>query len=93
VPTYRASMITYPDGGSFAARSQRGFDGYTYGLHGTPTMRTLEAQLTALHNGVRTLADRAMKATPSRAARRMTGFAARGCPSGITQQARPVEKT
>jgi cystathionine beta-lyase len=55
VPTYRASTIIYDDGESFAARSQRGFDGYTYGLHGTPTTRTLEAQLTALHNGVRTV--------------------------------------
>ncbi len=40
---------------SFAARKYRGFDGYTYGLHGTPTTRTLEAQLTALHGGVRTV--------------------------------------
>lgn len=55
VPTHRASTIVYPDGESFAARGQRGFDGYTYGLHGTPTTRVLEAQLTALHNGVRTV--------------------------------------
>ncbi|MDQ1079092.1 PLP-dependent aspartate aminotransferase family protein [Pseudoroseomonas cervicalis] len=55
VPTYRASTIIYEDGESFAARGERGFDGYTYGLHGTPTTRTLEAQLTALHNGVRTV--------------------------------------
>jgi len=55
VPTYRASTIVYPDAASFAARSQRGFDGYTYGLHGTPTTRTLEAQLTALHGGERTV--------------------------------------
>ncbi|MCQ4158664.1 cystathionine beta-lyase [Roseomonas sp. GC11] len=55
VPTYRASTILYEDAGSFAARGQRGFDGYTYGLHGTPTTRTLEAQLTALHNGIRTV--------------------------------------
>jgi cystathionine beta-lyase len=55
VPTYRASTIVYPDGASFMARKYRGFDGYTYGLHGTPTTRTLEAQLTALHGGVRTV--------------------------------------
>jgi cysteine-S-conjugate beta-lyase len=55
VPTYRASTIVYPDGASFSARSGRGFDGYTYGLHGTPTTRTLEAQLTELHGGVRTV--------------------------------------
>jgi cystathionine beta-lyase len=55
VPTYRASTIVYPDAKSFAERSRRGPDGYTYGLHGTPTTRTLEAQLTLLHGGVRTV--------------------------------------
>lgn len=55
VPTHRASTIVYKDAASFAARKYRGFDGYTYGLHGTPTTRTLEAQLTALHGGVRTV--------------------------------------
>jgi cystathionine beta-lyase len=55
VPTHRASTIVYPDAESFAKRGQRGFDGYTYGLHGTPTTRTLEAQLTLLHGGVRTV--------------------------------------
>ena len=55
VPTHRASTIVYPDGATFMARKYRGFDGYTYGLHGTPTTRTLEAQLTALHGGVRTI--------------------------------------
>ena len=55
VPTYRASTIVYDDPESFARRSERGLDGYTYGLHGTPTTRTLEAQLTALHRGVRTM--------------------------------------
>ncbi|MDF1790571.1 MAG: cystathionine beta-lyase [Thalassobaculaceae bacterium] len=55
VPTYRASTIVYEDGESFLNRSKRGFDDYTYGLHGTPTTRTLEAQLTALHGGARTI--------------------------------------
>ncbi|WP_332693119.1 cystathionine beta-lyase [Bosea sp. (in: a-proteobacteria)] len=55
VPTHRASTIVYPDAASFAARKYRGFDGYTYGLNGTPTTRTLEAQLSALHGGVRTV--------------------------------------
>jgi cystathionine beta-lyase len=55
VATHRASTIVYPDGASFLQRRHRGFDGYTYGLHGTPTTRTLEAQLTALHGGVRTV--------------------------------------
>ncbi|MBX9909625.1 MAG: cystathionine beta-lyase [Beijerinckiaceae bacterium] len=55
VPTHRASTIVYKDAASFSARKHRGFDGYTYGLHGTPTTRTLEAQLTALHGGARTV--------------------------------------
>ncbi|WP_404286829.1 cystathionine beta-lyase [Microvirga sp. RSM25] len=55
VPTYRASTIVYPDAESFAQRKCRGADGYSYGLHGTPTTRTLEAQLTQLHGGVRTV--------------------------------------
>lgn len=55
VPTHRASTIVYPDATSFANRKDRGFDGYTYGLHGTPTTRTLEAQLSALHGGQRTM--------------------------------------
>ncbi|MGY3529096.1 cystathionine beta-lyase [Bradyrhizobium sp. USDA 4452] len=55
VPTYRASTIVYPDPQSFAERSKRGPDGYSYGLHGTPTTRTLEAQLTELHGGIRTV--------------------------------------
>ena len=55
VATHRASTIVYPDAASFNARRHRGFDGYTYGLHGTPTTRTLEAQITALHGGARTV--------------------------------------
>lgn len=55
VPTYRASTIVYDDSESFARRKQRGPDGYSYGLQGTPTTRTLEAQITALHGGVRTV--------------------------------------
>ena len=55
VATHRASTIVYPDAETFAQRKYRGFDGYTYGLHGTPTTRTLEAQLSELHGGVRTV--------------------------------------
>ena len=55
VPTYRASTIVYDGPDSFAKRRQRGLDGYMYGTHGTPTSRTLEAQLTELHGGVRTV--------------------------------------
>ena len=54
VPTYRASTIVFNDAKSYAERKHRGPDGYSYGLHGTPTTRTLEAALTELEGGVRT---------------------------------------
>src|SRR5213075_925128 len=49
VPTHRASTIVYHDARSFTDRWQDGFEGYPYGLHGTPTTRTLEAQISELH--------------------------------------------
>ncbi|GGE53394.1 cystathionine beta-lyase [Agaricicola taiwanensis] len=55
VPTYRASTIVFKDAKSYADRKYRGPDGYSYGLHGTPTSRTLEAALTELERGVRTV--------------------------------------
>ncbi len=54
-PTHRASTIVFADAESYINRKQRGPDGYTYGLHGTPTTKTLEAQLTALECGERTV--------------------------------------
>ncbi|MBC7800257.1 MAG: PLP-dependent transferase [Gemmatimonadaceae bacterium] len=55
VPTYRASTIVFADAEAYASRKHRGPDGYTYGLHGTPTTRVLEAQLSALHGAERTV--------------------------------------
>ena len=55
VPTYRASTIVFPDAAAYATRGQRGADGYSYGMHGTPTTRTLEAQLSALNHAERTV--------------------------------------
>lgn len=55
VPVYRASTIRYPDAASFAARFERGADGYVYGLYGTPTHRHLEQKITELEGGVRTV--------------------------------------
>jgi cystathionine beta-lyase len=54
-PTYRASTIVFDSAQAYANRKYRGVDGYTYGLHGTPTSRTLEASITALEQGVRTV--------------------------------------
>lgn len=55
VPTYRASTIIFDNAQAYASRGQRGLDGYSYGLHGTPTGRTLEAKLTALEGGLKTV--------------------------------------
>lgn len=55
VPTHRASTIVFPDAQAYADRRHRGPDGYSYGMHGTPTTRTLEAQLSALHGAARTV--------------------------------------
>jgi cystathionine beta-lyase len=49
VPTHRASTIVFPDVKAYANRAQRGPEGYSYGLQGTPTTRTLEAQINGLH--------------------------------------------
>ncbi len=54
-PTYRASTIVFDSAEAYANRSKRGPDGYTYGLHGTPTSRTLEASINALEQGLRTV--------------------------------------
>ncbi len=55
VPTHRASTIVFTDAQSYASRGQRDLDSYSYGLHGTPTQRVLEAQLTALEGGAKTV--------------------------------------
>lgn len=55
VPTHRASTIVFDSAHSYATRGQRDLDNFSYGMHGTPTQRTLEAQLTALENGLRTV--------------------------------------
>ena len=52
--TYRASTIVFKDAQAYATRGERGHEGYTYGLYGTPTTRALEAKLTALEQGLRT---------------------------------------
>jgi cystathionine beta-lyase len=55
VGIHRASTITFPDAAAYAARGERGPQGYSYGLYGTPTTRTLEAKITRLHHAARTL--------------------------------------
>ena len=55
VPTHRASTIVFPDAAAYASRGQRSLDGYSYGLHGTPTNRVLEAQLSRLEGAQHTV--------------------------------------
>lgn len=47
-PVWRASTVLFPDAQAFATRKARFFDGYTYGLAGTPTHTRLRARLAAL---------------------------------------------
>lgn len=54
VGVHRASTIVFQTAEDYANRGKRGSDGYSYGLYGTPTTRTLEAKLTALEKGART---------------------------------------
>lgn len=54
-PVHRASTIIFPDAQAYAARHDRGLNGYTYGLSGTPTVRALEQKISVLEGGGRTL--------------------------------------
>ncbi|ANN65642.1 trans-sulfuration enzyme family protein [Bordetella bronchialis] len=55
VAVYRASTIPFENAQAYATRRERGSEGYSYGLYGTPTTRTLERKITALEQGRRTL--------------------------------------
>lgn len=48
---HRASTIVFENSEAYASRGERGHQGYSYGLYGTPTTRTLEAKLSALEGG------------------------------------------
>ncbi len=52
-PVTRASTVVFPDTASFERRYQSFYDGYTYGLYGTPTTRALEEQIAALNDGAK----------------------------------------
>ena len=65
VATHRASTTPHKDMVSFATQKFVGFDGYTHGLNGTPTTRTLKAQITELPAGVRTVLVPSGQATAS----------------------------
>jgi cystathionine beta-lyase len=55
VPVHRASTILFADTEEFLNRRERLFDGYSYGLYGTPTTRALEAAVAQVEGGTRTI--------------------------------------
>ncbi|MFN7726786.1 MAG: PLP-dependent transferase [Rubrivivax sp.] len=51
VAVHKASTVLFADTAALRARDARHKQGYTYGLHGTPTTFTLEARIAALEGG------------------------------------------
>lgn len=49
---YKASTVIFPDVAAMRARDWRHKNGYTYGLHGTPTTFLLEERIAALEGGL-----------------------------------------
>jgi cysteine-S-conjugate beta-lyase len=48
---HKASTVTFPNVAAMRARSWKSKQGYTYGLHGTPTTFILEERIAALEGG------------------------------------------
>ena len=48
---YKASTVTFANVAALRSRSWKSREGYTYGLHGTPTTFTLEERLATLEGG------------------------------------------
>jgi len=48
---FKASTVIFPSVAALKSRDWRRRDGYTYGLHGTPTTFTLEERIAALEGG------------------------------------------
>jgi cystathionine beta-lyase len=51
VGVHKASTVIFPNVAAMRARDWRHKNGYTYGLHGTPTTFTLEERIAALEGG------------------------------------------
>lgn len=56
VPLYRASTVLFPDTEEFLNRRERLYDGFSYGLYGTPTTRALEKAVAEIEGAARTIA-------------------------------------
>ncbi|RVU46242.1 cystathionine beta-lyase [Rubrivivax rivuli] len=50
-PVHKASTVVFPNVAALRARDWRNKNGYTYGLHGTPTTFTLEERIATLEGG------------------------------------------
>jgi cysteine-S-conjugate beta-lyase len=55
VGTHKASTVYFADVAAMRARDWKHKQGYTYGLHGTPTTFTLEERIATLEGGLQTL--------------------------------------
>ena len=55
VAVHKASTVIFADTAALRARDWRRRDGYTYGLHGTPTTFVLEERIAALEGGLQCL--------------------------------------
>ena len=55
IPIHRASTITFPTVESYQKRREAIYDGYSYGLYGTPTSRALEIRIAELERASRAL--------------------------------------
>ena len=54
-PVHKASTVIFPNVAALRARNWKSREGYTYGLHGTPTVYTLEERIATLEGGRQTL--------------------------------------
>ncbi|WP_087001044.1 cystathionine beta-lyase [Rhizobium sullae] len=50
-PVFRGSTVVFPTVDAYQRRRETFYDGYSYGLYGTPTSRTLEARIASLECG------------------------------------------
>ena len=50
-PVHKASTVFFPNVAAMRARNWQNKDGYTYGLHGTPTTFLLEERIASLEGG------------------------------------------
>lgn len=55
VPVHRASTIVFPTVEAYQTRRQAIYDGYSYGLYGTPTSRALEVRIGLIEGAARSL--------------------------------------